>query len=724
MINRKKMEIPFVGDNIWVKQELVGFFSELSEDFAVVQAGKGAGKTSVFARLAVDSRQNVFWYSLDVSDNDIELFCEGLEEVEKRLVQAEKACMVFDNVQELISEDCWHELLSRFLERKSAVKFVFLTNGKLPERILSLLLAGQGKMLGEESFRLTPEEAAEWFGRKFLLAPELIAKVTEDLCGWILGITYTLNYLRDEGSLFLPVGKEGAEAVPVSLDWEEILNESLLSGYLDEVFWKHCDSELRELMEQTAVLGTFSWEVCKEVLPKKTKERTYRQLLQNRLWLYRSKKRGEYSYCRMFRAYLMGMTDRAAKDEICQRAAIYYREREQYRQMTYYAVQGEQKELLASALERYGTELLQKDRETLGRMLSFLEDRSVILSPEGCGIAAQYDYSIAAYERMEFYLNKADSSFGKENKFGCYRSLYRGLLKYEEDSGKYGRQIHYALFFLRESGFPLPFLMEKEQSRLQDLTKQDKKQKERQEWLLSVKSFGSFSVTAGKDGRVLSWRTRKGSELFAYLLDLQGAAVERRKLLEVLWNEEMPTNAVSMLHNMIYNIRKELADYQLEGLIIYKNKKYCLDASGVAWDGERVSRLAVLVEKGDISGLLRVHKEFSSYWGRYLEDFDNYWIEEKQEYYDGIYKKGCEILAEQFMKKGDYGTAAVYYQNILRLEPYSEEAATGLIAAYGERREWQKAKQCYENFCHLLKQDLGLKPGQDFANAYHHYFNC
>lgn len=717
MINRKKFEIPFMGENIWVRPELCSFFSDLSEDFAVIQAGKGAGKTSVFAKLAGCCRQNVFWYSMEKSDNDIEMFCEGLAEMEKKLVQAEKACLVLDNVQEFVSPDCWHELLSRFLEKKSAVKLVFLTNRELPEWILTLLLSGRGKMLGEESFRLTPKEAAEWFGRKDSLAPELIAKVTEDLCGWSLGITYILNYLQGEGSSFLQRPEDGS----ISLDWEELLNESLLSRYLDEVFWRHCDLELRTLMEQTAVLGTFSWKVCREVLPKETKERTYRRLVQNKLWLYHSKEKGTYSYCRMFQVYLLGMTDRVAKNEICQKAAVYHMEQKQYRQMTYYAVQGGQKELLAGVMERYGAELLHKDRETLGKMLCWLEGKAAVLSPECCGIAAQYDYSIAAYEKMEFYLNKADSSFGKENKFGCYRSLYRGLLKYEEDSEKYGRQIHHALFFLRESGLSLPFLMEKEQRCLEDLTKRDEQQAEEQSCLLSVTSFGNFSVTASKDGRVLSWRTRKGSELFAYLTDLQGAAVERRQLLEILWREEMPANAVSMLHNMIYNIRKELADYRLEGMISYKNRKYSLDVSGIAWDGERINRLALLVEKGDVSALLGVRNEFSSYWGRYLEDFDNYWIEEKQGYYDEIFKRGCEILAGQLLKEGDFGAAALYYRNILKLEPYSEEAATGLVAAYGERREWQKVKQCYEGFCRLLEQDLGLRPGKDFVNTYHRY---
>lgn len=721
MINSKKFEIPFVGENIWVKPELFGFFSGLSEDFAVIQAGRGAGKTSVFAKLAGRSRQNVFWYSMDKSDNDIGVFCEGLAEMEKRLVQAEKACLVLDNVQEFVSPDCWRELLSRFLEKKSAVKLVFLTNRELPEWIFSLLLAGRGKVLGEESFRLMPKEAAEWFGRKDLSAPELIARVTEDLCGWVLGITYILNYLQGEGSVFLQRTQERSEDAPASLDWEELLNESLLSGYLDEVFWRHCDAELQALMEQTAVLGTFSWEVCREVLPKETKERTYRRLLQNRLWLYHSREKGTYSYCRMFQVYLLGMTDSVTKNEICQKAAVYYMEQKQYRQMVHYAVRGGQKELLAGAMEKHGAELLQKDRETLGKMLCWLEKKAFVLSPECCGIAAQYDYSIAAYEKMEFYLNKADSSFGKENKYGCYRSLYRGLLKYEEDVEKYGRQIHQALFFLQESGNALPFLMDREQRRLEDLTKWDERQKEGQKSLLSVTSFGNFSVTVCKDGRVLPWRTRKGSELFAYLTDLQGEAVERRQLLGVLWREEMPANAVSMLHNMIYNIRRELADYRLEGIISYKNKKYSLDVSGIVWDGERMNYLAFLVEKGDVSALLEVRNEFSSYWGRYLEDFDNYWIEEKQGYYDEIFKRGCEILAGQFMKEGDYGVAAVYYRNILKLEPYSEEAAAGLIEAYGERREWQKVKQCYEGFCSLLEQDLGLKPGKDFVSTYHQY---
>ena len=316
---------------------------------------------------------------------------------------------------------------------------------------------------------------------------------------------------------------------------------------------------------------------------------------------------------------------------------------------------------------------------------------------------------------MEGYLNAADSSFGKDNKYACYRSLYRALIKLDEDKEKYEKQVHNALFFLKESDTGLPYLKDKEEEKLKKLTGKKKQE------ALKVCTFGVFQVLALQDGRELAWRTKKGRELFAYLLDIEGKAVERRQLIELLWQDEIPENAVAMLHNMIYNIRKELSAYRLETILIYENRKYRLNTEKIACDFFHIKEIARLVEEKNEAGLRREHKSFLKYWGSYLEDIDSFWAEEKRAYYDEIFKKGCWMLAEQFVKENSYETALTLYKNILSVDPYSEEAVEKILLLYGEQKKWEKVKQCYSDFEKILKKDLGIAPGKEVLAAYHNY---
>ena len=233
-----------------------------------------------------------------------------------------------------------------------------------------------------------------------------------------------------------------------------------------------------------------------------------------------------------------------------------------------------------------------------------------------------------------------------------------------------------------------------------------------------MNSFGRFRVTANRDGREFTWRTRKGRELFAYLLDIRGKPIERRRLLDILWREEMPGSSVAMLHNMIYNIRKELSVYQLETILVYDNKQYRLDMERISCDMTRIEELAQLVRQRRISELRENASSFLEYWGSYLEDIDSSWAEARRQYYDEIYIQGCFLLAEQFKEEEASEQAVLLYQNILTVSPYSEEAMKNLLLVYGRQKRWEKMKQSYQSFEEVLKRDLGIVPGKEVTEAY------
>lgn len=244
------------------------------------------------------------------------------------------------------------------------------------------------------------------------------------------------------------------------------------------------------------------------------------------------------------------------------------------------------------------------------------------------------------------------------------------------------------------------------------------KAKENQK-LLSVSCFGKFRVKILPDGKEISWRTRKAMELFAYLVDLEGKPVERRVLLEQLWPEEMPNNAVAMLHNMIYSIRKELNDSpKLDGLIQYRNRQYYLDMSLIESDLETKKQICELAEQGKVDALLERREQVMRFWGVYLEEVDGAWCTARRTYFERTYGKVCRLLAGCAEKEEDYETAVLLWRAYMEADRYSEEAVAGLLRAYGCLGERKQVKKVFEAAKKLFLEELGLELGSEVLQAY------
>ncbi len=698
--------------NIILKPGIAELLTISTVSYIVVRARSGFGKTSVITGIAEELRGAVGWYALGFPDNDIRHFSTGMEELWRMLGRkAERNYIILDGLQVITSEEVLQYIFFMHRVVEDNTTFIILTNGDVPKGFMSFLFQGEGLILTEDDLRLTPEEVCQHMAGDGELSWKILRKVTQDMYGWPLGIQCALDFLCER--------KWDIESE--ELPWRRILQETMLSQYLDEILWNTCSREIQIFLKNTSILNELSWEACQSVLPGQLTRRTFETVVAEKGFVRCiSAEQGIFQYSKAFQAYLSRMLSDRERRENCRRAALWYYRREDFQKMTEYAVQGGQDDLLVMAAEQFGAALLcQEDQTVLGEIVTYLEGNMVLLPPGAAGIVAQYFYSQGNFAKMEEYLNAADSSFGKENQYGCYRSLYRALTRLEEDTAKYRKQIHNALFFLKESGLKLPFLREKDRSELDKIMAGERAGEEDKR--LHVYTFGPFRVIPEGEDRGLAWRTRKGRELFAYLLDQEGSAVGRDNLMGVLWPEEIPVNAVAMLHNMVYNMRKELSAYCLEKIIFYEKKQYRLIMDNVVCDLYPIRRIAGLVEKKNMEELRREYRYFLTYWGAYLEDIDNFWVERSRRYYDDIYMRGCLMLAEQFTREKEYETAVTFCKNILSLDPYSEKTIEKLLFLYGERKEWERMRQCFRAFKELLWRDLGIAPGEEILTVYHRY---
>ena len=96
--------------------------------------------------------------------------------------------------------------------------------------------------------------------------------------------------------------------------------------------------------------------------------------------------------------------------------------------------------------------------------------------------------------------------------------------------------------------------------------------------LLQVKCFGNFEVF--KDGTPIKFKYQKSKELFAYLVDREGASSNINELNAVLWEEDHK----SYLRNLIADVQETLKQVGGEEVFIKRHNECFIDPNKIDCD--------------------------------------------------------------------------------------------------------------------------------------------
>ena len=95
---------------------------------------------------------------------------------------------------------------------------------------------------------------------------------------------------------------------------------------------------------------------------------------------------------------------------------------------------------------------------------------------------------------------------------------------------------------------------------------------------IQVKCFGNFEVL--HNGQPIKFAYSKSKEVFAYLIDREGAAININELNAVLWEEDHK----SYLRNLISDIQKTLKELDASDVFIKRHNECYIDVSKVDCD--------------------------------------------------------------------------------------------------------------------------------------------
>ncbi|MCM1495500.1 MAG: hypothetical protein NC089_06840 [Bacteroides sp.] len=232
--------------------------------------------------------------------------------------------------------------------------------------------------------------------------------------------------------------------------------------------------------------------------------------------------------------------------------------------------------------------------------------------------------------------------------------------------------------------------------------------------------FGGLQIHLGEEKNLIHWRTRKTMEMFAYFWEQEERAVSKDEIMDALWQEEGGQRLESLFHTTLSYLKRAFSEIGIPDLIQMKNKRYTMNKHWFHSDTQRLKQMyggwktsmeAVDVEQG-------VRELLPIYQGDYMEELDGSWVITSREFYQRLYLQCCELLVNHAGSLQRYDMAVRILEQAVKLDPYSDSLNGMLLKYLCAMGEFQIAKQQYERYNRLLKEELNIGIGRQVREIY------
>lgn len=212
---------------------------------------------------------------------------------------------------------------------------------------------------------------------------------------------------------------------------------------------------------------------------------------------------------------------------------------------------------------------------------------------------------------------------------------------------------------------------------------------------LSLKVLGSMELYA-PDGRLLTWRTRKTKELFAYLWHHRGQPVYKYAILEHLWPDDPAERGQKLLHTSLYYLRSLFKSEGFGELVRYGDERYWIDAAVIGSDLQQLSRELERGLRGP-SGKSAI----ALYAGDYLETDHYHWADAYRNELRSAFIAG--LLASLDEDGEEFRIARL--RKLIELEPGREEYHDLLAETYERSGDRTSARETQERKARMLLEE-------------------
>lgn len=243
---------------------------------------------------------------------------------------------------------------------------------------------------------------------------------------------------------------------------------------------------------------------------------------------------------------------------------------------------------------------------------------------------------------------------------------------------------------------------------------------------VKVEMLGGFSVWVNGQPIVEdALKLTKPWQLFCYLVLNREKYVSNRKLISMLWADDMLTDPANVLKNAVYSLRKELCGGEsvTDSPIIYSTGGYRFDPTvELELDVDNFAELCNIAKKGaetPEAHLELCNKAVSAYTGEFLMQLDqDLWVvplalDYKRKYFEISY-----ILYEILWKSGQYRELMDIASRSSEYDPLDEKTIVYLFRALDALRMYRVIVTTYSKVAQTFEDTLGGEPPTEAHRIY------
>ena len=246
-----------------------------------------------------------------------------------------------------------------------------------------------------------------------------------------------------------------------------------------------------------------------------------------------------------------------------------------------------------------------------------------------------------------------------------------------------------------------------------------------------IHAFKYFHIKKdGEEIKNIKWRTAKGRELFAYLVQHSDEIVRKDVLIDLFWADVNVKNAFDNLYTTVYQLRKTLDGLDIGVRIENSIHGYKIDFNHVKYDvtewEHTVDDVIHYMEDQfpDIRKIMRAYnKALNLYKGHYLDEESNVWKENIKEQYMikflFLSKQVIRLLREHGQRK----EAILICLHLEKLYPHIHYPYFTLMQLYSEMGDRVMVEKHYMALKEMLETEFGIAPEQEIRDWYERWIS-
>ncbi len=244
--------------------------------------------------------------------------------------------------------------------------------------------------------------------------------------------------------------------------------------------------------------------------------------------------------------------------------------------------------------------------------------------------------------------------------------------------------------------------------------------------ILKIKLIGDIEIRFDK-ADILPKLSSKSIAIIAVLICNENNKMSRERLATMLWADSFDTASYNLRYNL-WNIKKVIPKDNFGNDFITTTKDYCQINPKYSFSSDVLEFENLNLDKKNLGSsefLNRLINAKNRFKGDFLDEFyikdsDEYneWILSSRAKYQKKYIECLNLLLYYYIDSSQYEKAIEILEDILKVNPYDEEAYYNLMKLYIEKNERHKAVLQYKKCYNILRQELNIVPQKKIKELY------